>query len=162
MRGNDKDAAAARGRYGDCSPGGGRMRRRACCPISGREPEERILENSRERCYHCKSFSFQGLKHWAEKRGVTVLLEGSNRDDLEVYRPGLRAVRELGVQSPLAELDITKAEVRRMAQALGISVAGRPSAPCMATRLPYGTRLDFEVLDRLEEGERGCAAWALV
>ena len=81
-------------------------------------------------------------------------MEGSNRDDLEVYRPGLRAVRELGVQSPLAELDITKAEVRRLAQALGISVAGRPSAPCMATRLPYGTRLDFEVLDRLAEGER--------
>lgn len=115
--------------------------------------EERILENSKERCYHCKSFLFQGLKHWAEERGVTVLLEGSNRDDLEVYRPGLRAVRELGVQSPLAELGITKAEVRRMARALGISVAARPSTPCMATRLTYGTRLDFEVLDRLAAGE---------
>lgn len=115
--------------------------------------EERILENSKERCYYCKSFLFRELKRWAEKRGITVLLEGSNRDDLEVYRPGLRAVKELGVQSPLAELGITKSEVRQMAGALGVSVASRPSAPCMATRLPYGTRLDFGVLDRLAAGE---------
>lgn len=115
--------------------------------------EERILENLRERCYYCKSFLFQELKRWAKEHGITVLLEGSNRDDLEVYRPGLRAVKELGVQSPLAELGITKAEVRQMAGALGVSVASRPSAPCMATRLPYGTRLDFQVLDRLAAGE---------
>lgn len=115
---------------------------------------EKILENSRQRCYWCKAFLFQSLKDWAAAHGVTVLLEGSNADDLGVYRPGLRAVKELGAQSPLAELGITKEEVRRMAQELGISVALRPSAPCMATRLPYGTRLDFEMLERLEEGER--------
>ena len=115
---------------------------------------EKILENSRQRCYWCKAFLFQSLKDWAAAHGVTVLLEGSNADDLGVYRPGLRAVKELGARSPLAELGITKEEVRRMAQELGISVALRPSAPCMATRLPYGTRLDFEMLERLEEGER--------
>lgn len=112
-----------------------------------------LQNNPVDRCYICKHYLFQTLKDWAAERGITVLVEGTNEDDLHIYRPGIRAVRELGICSPLAQLGITKAEVRAMARELGISVAERPSAPCMATRLPYGTRLNLEDLKRIEAGE---------
>ena len=81
------------------------------------------------------------------------MLEGTNADDLKVYRPGLRAVRELGIQSPLADCGLTKKEVKTLAGRYGISTASRPSTPCMATRLPYGARLDSDLLKRIEAGE---------
>lgn len=81
------------------------------------------------------------------------MLEGSNEDDLHVYRPGLQAVKELGVVSPLADCGITKAEVRVLAAEYDIPVANRPSAPCLATRLPYGAELDLELLKRIDEAE---------
>lgn len=84
---------------------------------------------------------------------MKTVLEGTNEDDLHVYRPGIRAVRELGVLSPLAEAGLTKQEVRRMAAEYGISVAARPSAPCLATRFPYGTALSLPELKRVEKGE---------
>lgn len=115
---------------------------------------EDILKNSTERCYWCKRFLFQALKNWAGLHSAEYILEGSNADDRKMYRPGLRAIEELGVFSPLAELDITKQEVRQMAHELGISTASRPAAPCMATRLPYGTPLDFEAMERLAKGEQ--------
>ena len=72
---------------------------------------------------------------------------------MTVYRPGLKALKELGIISPLAECAMTKEEVRRMASGYGISSAGRPSTPCMATRLPYGAELDHDVLEKIEKGE---------
>ena len=72
---------------------------------------------------------------------------------MEEYRPGLAALRELGVKSPLASCGLTKKEVKALAGKYGISAASRPSAPCMATRLPYGARLDYDLLKRIEEGE---------
>lgn len=82
-----------------------------------------------------------------------MVIEGTNEDDLHQYRPGLRAVKELGIKSPLAECGFTKEEVRKMAGEYKISTASRPSAPCLATRLPYGTRIQKEVLKKIEEGE---------
>lgn len=116
--------------------------------------DERILENGRDRCYWCKSFLFTALKRWAGERSVGTILEGSNADDRKAYRPGLRAVKEMGILSPLAELQMTKQEVRQAAEELHLSVAARPAAPCMATRLPYDTPLDFDAMERLAEGER--------
>lgn len=113
----------------------------------------RLRENPPERCYLCKKQLFWTLKEYAGARGITCLVEGTNEDDLHVYRPGLRALRELEIKSPLAECHITKAEVRQMAAEAGISAASRPSTPCMATRLPYGARLDYDVLRRIEAGE---------
>ena len=84
---------------------------------------------------------------------LSVLLEGSNGDDLHVYRPGLRAVRELGVKGPLAECGIKKAEVRLLAAECGIPVANRPSSPCLATRLPYGAELDLKLLRQIDRAE---------
>ncbi len=112
-----------------------------------------IGSNPRERCYLCKSYLFTRLKEFAAGEGITAILEGTNEDDLHVYRPGLRAIRELEIESPLADVGLTKAEVRKMAQELGISVAKRPSMPCLATRFPYGTELTMEKLKTVEDGE---------
>lgn len=114
-------------------------------------PEIRF--NPVNRCYLCKKALYSRMLDFAREKGVEVLLEGSNEDDLHVYRPGLQAVRELGVKSPLAECGITKAEVRRMAEEYHIPVAFRPSSPCLATRLPYGTEIDLELLKRIDRGE---------
>lgn len=116
--------------------------------------EAGILDNPKERCYLCKKYLFQKMIKTAEELGVRQLLEGTNEDDLHVYRPGIRAVKELGVLSPLAECGMTKREIRELAQTYQISVAKRPSGPCLATRFPYGTRLSYERIEQAEQGER--------
>lgn len=115
--------------------------------------QEEIRNNPADRCYLCKRRLFRSLKAFADSKAVKVIVDGTNEDDMHVYRPGIRALRELGIKSPLAELHITKEQVKAMAAAYGISVASRPSAPCMATRIPYGQQLDYEVLEGLARGE---------
>ncbi len=118
------------------------------------ELEEAGIENNpQDRCYRCKRLLFTKLTEFAEEKGINLILDGTNEDDLHVYRPGIRALKELGILSPLANLHITKAEVKALAGGWGISVASRPSTPCMATRLPYGAKLERQVLERIEEGE---------
>ncbi|MCR1899387.1 ATP-dependent sacrificial sulfur transferase LarE [Irregularibacter muris] len=114
---------------------------------------EEILKNPENRCYLCKESLFSNLQKFAQELGCKYVVDGTNADDLKVYRPGIQALKELGIVSPLAELDITKAEVRGMASSLNISVSSRPSAPCMATRLPYNTPINFELLEKIEKGE---------
>lgn len=115
--------------------------------------QEEIRFNPKNRCYLCKKALFGKLKDYAKEQGVTCILEGTNDDDLHVYRPGLQAVKEMGVLSPLALTGFTKEEVRRLAEDLGVSVAKRPSTPCLATRLPYGTEIRSEILEKIAEGE---------
>lgn len=115
--------------------------------------QEELRNNPVNRCYLCKRRLFLRLQEFASEKGCSVMLEGTNADDLKVYRPGLRAVRELGIQSPLADCGLTKKEVKTLAGRYGISTASRPSTPCMATRLPYGARLDSDLLKRIEAGE---------
>lgn len=112
-----------------------------------------ILDNPVDRCYRCKKYLFCNLIEEGKKLGVSVMMEGTNEDDLHVYRPGLRAIRELGIHSPLAEAGMTKAEVRRLAGELGVSVSNKPSMPCLATRFPYGTRISYEAMRKVDEGE---------
>lgn len=112
-----------------------------------------IKRNPADRCYHCKKYLFGAIRDEAAKAGASVVLEGTNADDLKEYRPGLRAVEELGIRSPLKEAGFTKKEVRKLAQEYGISAANRPSAPCLATRFPYGEELTMEKLRRVERGE---------
>lgn len=112
-----------------------------------------IRNNPADRCYRCKKELYRRMLQFAEEKGISRLLEGSNEDDLHVYRPGLRAIGELGVRSPLAEMGLTKEEVRFLARDYGIPVADRPSSPCLATRLPYGTEIDLELLRRIDEAE---------
>lgn len=112
-----------------------------------------IRQNPVNRCYLCKRELYSRMLRFAAEKGAEILLEGSNEDDLYVYRPGLKAVRELGVKSPLAECGITKTEVRALAKEYGVPVADRPSSPCLATRLPYGAEVDPALLKRIDESE---------
>lgn len=112
-----------------------------------------IRRNPKDRCYLCKKELYSRMLDFAKEKQVPVLLEGSNEDDLHVYRPGLQAVRELGVRSPLADCGLTKAEVRLLAAEYKIPVADRPSSPCLATRLPYGAEIDLQLLHRIDRAE---------
>ena len=120
-----------------------------------------IRNNPVNRCYLCKKAIFSRMLTFAKEKGISLMLEGSNEDDLHVYRPGLAAVRELGVKSPLADCHMTKAEVRALAEEYKIPVADRPSAPCMATRLPYGAEIDLELLKRIDTAEETLRAMGL-
>ena len=112
-----------------------------------------VAGNPVDRCYRCKRYRFERIRQEAEAMGASVVLEGTNADDLSEYRPGLKAIRELGIKSPLMEAGLTKEEVRRLAGEYGISVARRPSSPCLATRFPYREELTYEKLRQVEKGE---------
>lgn len=109
-----------------------------------------ILDNPPDRCYRCKKYMFAKVLETAEKLGVSCVLEGTNADDTKEYRPGLRALEELGIISPLKIADLTKEEVRRLAAHYEIRVSDRPSSPCLATRFPYHTRLSYEELEKAD------------
>lgn len=113
-----------------------------------------VNNNPPDRCYRCKKYLFSQLLELAAELGVDTVLEGTNEDDLHQYRPGIRALKELNINSPLAAAMFTKADVRQMAAEYGISVANRPSAPCLATRFPYGTALSMELMAKVDEAER--------
>lgn len=132
------------------------LKETACIPFLLKIDELTVPEiryNPKNRCYLCKKELYTQMLRYAKTKGCKWLLEGTNEDDLHVYRPGLLAVRELGVQSPLADCGITKQEVRELAEKYGVSVAHRPSSPCLATRLPYGTELNISLLKRIDQAE---------
>ncbi len=115
--------------------------------------DPQILQNPVNRCYLCKRLLFSSLKKLAVSKNYQFLCDGTNKDDEKEYRPGRQALKELGIHSPLLELGITKAEVRELSKMLLLSTATRPSTPCLATRLPYHTPLDRDLLARLHKGE---------
>ena len=112
-----------------------------------------ILKNPINRCYLCKKYLFEKIIEKANELHVNTIIEGTNEDDLHVYRPGIKAVKELGIISPLAEAGITKKEVRMLALEKGISVSNKPSTPCLATRFPYNTELSYEKMNNVEKAE---------
>lgn len=113
-----------------------------------------IMNNPPDRCFYCKDYLFRSLARFAESRGCVSVLDGTNADDRNVFRPGLKALQKNHVVSPLAECGITKEQVRQWAAAMKLETASRPSTPCLATRLPYGVRLDKQLLKRIEAGEQ--------
>jgi uncharacterized protein len=119
----------------------------------------RFTANPPDRCYHCKLGRFQEIQRIAAETGAAWVAEGSNADDATDYRPGMRAVRELGIRSPLAEVGLGKAEIRVLAKALGLSTWDRPSSPCLATRFPYGSPVTREGLAQVAQGEEFLRAW---
>lgn len=122
--------------------------------ISVDELKEAGIENNPvERCYLCKKYLFQKMKDKAESLGVKIILDGTNEDDLHMFRPGLKALKELEIKSPLAESDFSKTNVRKLAEEYGLSVSKKPSTPCLATRFPYGSRLSYEEMKKVEKGE---------
>ncbi|MGI5988706.1 MAG: ATP-dependent sacrificial sulfur transferase LarE [Lachnospiraceae bacterium] len=98
-------------------------------------------ENPVNRCYLCKRGLFESVRAEAEKLGLSYIAEGSNMDDLNDYRPGLRAIREMGVKSPLREAGLSKAEIREISKIMGLPTWSKPSAACLASRFAYGEEI---------------------
>jgi uncharacterized protein len=111
-------------------------------------------DNPANRCYFCKDALYVRLRRLADERGIAVLLDGTNADDAGDYRPGRQAALEQGVRSPLLELGITKQEVRELASGYGLPNNDKPSAPCLSSRVPYGTRITPELLEQIDRAER--------
>ncbi len=110
-------------------------------------------ENPPDRCYLCKREIFGAVLARAKARGMAAVCDGSNADDAKVYRPGLRALEELGVRSPLKEAAMTKANVRALSRQLGLPTADRPAMPCLASRFPYGQPITAQALRRVADAE---------
>lgn len=114
---------------------------------------EDFVRNTPERCYHCKSELFAKLRRIADKEGISFVIEGSNTDDLNDYRPGRKAAQEFGLRSPLVEAGFSKAEVRECARMLNLTVWDKPSLACLSSRIPYGTRITPEILHTVQAAE---------
>lgn len=112
-----------------------------------------FAENPPDRCYHCKSELFGKLTRLAARRGLAFVADGTNADDLGDYRPGRRAIKELGVRSPLLEAGFTKADIRAASRRAGLPTAEKPSYACLASRFPYGERITPEGLAKVDAAE---------
>lgn len=112
-----------------------------------------IMDNPSDRCYLCKKHLFEKVVEKADELGISTILEGTNKEDTYSYRPGIRALSELGIKSPLMEADFTKEDVRKSAAMFNIQTANKPSSPCLATRFPYGVHLSYEEMRKVEKGE---------
>ena len=117
--------------------------------------DARYAANPSNRCYFCKSELWDTLAPLALERGLNVVVDGTNADDLNDHRPGARAATERAVRSPLAELGFTKDAIRRLSRERGIPTWSQPASPCLSSRIPYGTAV---TLDRLRQVERAEAA----
>ena len=114
--------------------------------------EEGVAKNGLDRCYHCKRAIFTRIRELAEELGVREIFDGTNASDSQ--RPGIRALRELGICSPWAELGIRKEEIREIARDLGLSVSEKAPQSCLATRIPFGERITSERLLRISRAEK--------
>jgi uncharacterized protein len=112
-----------------------------------------FANNAPDRCYHCKKELFTGLRRMADERGLRWVFDGTNVDDHSDYRPGMRAVKELGVRSPLAEAGFSKAEIRELSQREGLPTWDLPAFACLASRFPYGVGITRERLEMVEKAE---------
>jgi len=113
--------------------------------------------NPIQRCYICKKKIFSTLREEARRRGFQQLADGTNADDINSFRPGLQAIEELNISTPLKEAGLTKEEVRGLSRRMGLPTWNRPSSPCLATRFPYGVKITPDRLDRVKNAERSLA-----
>jgi pyridinium-3,5-biscarboxylic acid mononucleotide sulfurtransferase len=114
-------------------------------------PEYR--RNDANRCFHCKTELFEGMKNLGAQLGFTHIAYGMNADDRRDYRPGQRAAEEHEVLAPLADVSLTKQEIRSLAKDAGYTLWDRPAAPCLSSRVEYGRTVTREVLEQIERGE---------
>lgn len=115
--------------------------------------DPRITANPANRCYYCKHTVFSLIQSAAAADGYTLLIDGTNASDEEGDRPGMQALRELRVRSPLRECGITKQDVRALSREAGLFTWNKPSYACLATRIPTGTEITAEKLQKVEQGE---------
>ena len=110
--------------------------------------------NPADRCYHCKRELFGRIAGLARTLRIDAFYDASNVDDLADYRPGRRATEEFGVASPLVEAGFTKKDVRALSKRLGLATWDKPANPCLASRIPYGTPITVETLEKIQAGEK--------
>ncbi|MCL2938382.1 MAG: ATP-dependent sacrificial sulfur transferase LarE [Trichodesmium sp. MAG_R02] len=115
---------------------------------------QNYTSNPINRCYFCKSELHDTLKPLALKRGYSYVVDGVNAEDLRDYRPGIQAAKERGARSPLAEVGMSKFEVRQLAKDLDLPWWDKPAQPCLSSRFPYGEEITLEKLQRVGRGER--------
>jgi uncharacterized protein len=113
----------------------------------------KFAENSPNRCYYCRKGLINGLKRIAKKYNIVTIVDGANADDTLEHRPGIKAMKEEGIRSPLMELGIGKRKVREIAKSFGLSVYDKPSMACLASRIPYGERITKEKLLKVDKAE---------
>ena len=113
-----------------------------------------VAANPPDRCYHCKKAIFGRILEFARTQGLAAVMEGSNTDDDGDYRPGRRAIAELGIRSPRREAGLSKADIRALSREMGLSTWSKPSFACLASRFPYGERITAAGLERVERAER--------
>lgn len=116
--------------------------------------DPRYVANPGNRCYFCKTELWTKLAALASERGISTIIDGTNADDLGDHRPGMKAAREHGIRSPLAETRLTKAEIRLLSRERGIPTWAQPSSPCLSSRIPHGTPVTPMRLGQVEGAER--------
>jgi uncharacterized protein len=115
--------------------------------------DPRYVANSPLRCYFCKTELYSVLRPIAQEEGLRWIVNGTNADDLRDFRPGLQAAREHGVRAPLLEVGLTKAEIRLLSRARGLPTWDKPAMACLASRIPYGTPVTVQALERIGKAE---------
>ena len=114
---------------------------------------EEFKNNVPQRCYFCKKALFGKIKEIAENCGISHVLDGTNADDLSDYRPGMKALEELGIISPLLDAGLTKNDIRLLSEEKGLATFNKPSFACLATRIPYGEAITKDALLQIEKAE---------
>ncbi len=115
--------------------------------------KKEITANPKDRCYHCKKALFSALAQQAQADGYSIIFDGTNASDQADDRPGMRALRELQVRSPLRECRLTKEEIRHLSREAGLFTHDKPSYACLATRIPTGTQITGDLLQKIETAE---------
>ncbi len=120
--------------------------------------DSRYADNTHQRCFFCKQELYGRLSEFASERQLAFVIDGSNADDLDDFRPGLRAARDLGVRSPLQEVGLTKTEIRELSAMFGLRTADKPAVACLSSRFAYGDKITVEKLQQVAAAESGIKA----
>lgn len=120
--------------------------------------DTRYADNTHQRCFFCKQELYGRLSEFAAERELANVVDGSNADDLDDFRPGLRAARDLGVRSPLQEVGLTKQEIRDLSAMFGLRTADKPAVACLSSRFAYGDKITVEKLQQVASAESGIKA----
>ena len=114
---------------------------------------QKLSKNPKDRCYHCKKDLFSKIKKIAEERNIDFVLDGSNADDINDFRPGLKAIKELKIVSPLIDVGLTKKEIRELSKEMNLDTWDKPEFACLASRFPYGEKITKKRLKKVENAE---------